>query len=100
MNAAMPSFVSLKSANSNIYGINLLQCIHTKKRNPNVMALPTTSTHLLQHMLRAHLQILLWKSANCEGTAGESQTLGGSFESKLIYRSLLKATLLHLSYLM
>ena len=29
-----------------------------------------------------------------------SQTLGGSFESNFIYRSLLKAILLHLSYLM
>ena len=29
-----------------------------------------------------------------------SQTLGGSFESKFIYRSLLKVILLHLSYLM
>ena len=29
-----------------------------------------------------------------------SQTLGGSFESKFIYQSLLKAILLHLSYLM
>ena len=31
---------------------------------------------------------------------GISQTLGGSFESKCIYPSLLKAILLHLSYLM
>ena len=29
-----------------------------------------------------------------------SQTLGGSFKSKFMYQSLLKAILLHLSYLM
>ena len=46
-----------------------------KKRNPKVMALPPTSANLLQHMLRTHLQIMLWKAANCEGTAGESRDI-------------------------
>ena len=39
------------------------------------MTLPPTSANLLQHMLRAHLQIMLWKAANCEGTAGESRDI-------------------------
>ena len=39
------------------------------------MALPPISASLLQHMLRAHLQIMLWKAADCEGTAGESRDI-------------------------
>ena len=46
-----------------------------KKRNPKVMALPPTSANLLQHMLRAHHQIMLWKAADCEGTTGESRNI-------------------------
>ena len=44
---------------------------HKKKRNPKVMATPPTSGNILQHMLWAHLQIMLWKAAYCEGPAGE-----------------------------
>ena len=40
-----------------------------------MMALPLTSANLLQHMLRTHLQIMLWKAADCEGTAGESRDI-------------------------
>ncbi|KAG1709761.1 Friend leukemia integration 1 transcription factor [Nymphon striatum] len=36
-----------------------------KKTTPKVMALPSTSKILLQHVLRAHLQVMLWKAANC-----------------------------------
>ena len=39
------------------------------------MALLPTYAHLLQHMLRAHLQIMMWKAAHCEGTAGESRDI-------------------------
>ena len=46
-----------------------------KKRNPKGMALPPTSANLLQHMLWDHLQIMLRKAANCEGTAGESRDI-------------------------
>ena len=52
---------------------NILTKKKRKKRNPKVMALPPTSANLLQHMLCAHLQIMLWTSANCEGTAGGSR---------------------------
>ena len=38
-----------------------------KKRYPKVMASPPTSGNLLQHMLWAHLQIMSWKAAVCEG---------------------------------
>ena len=48
--------------------------IFTKKnRNPKVMASPPTSGNLLQQILRAHLQITLWKAADCEGPPGESR---------------------------
>ena len=46
-----------------------------KKRNPKVMALPPASTNLLQHMLWAHLPIMLWEAADCECTAGESRDI-------------------------
>ena len=37
------------------------------------MASPPTSGKLLQHMLLAHFQIMLWKATTCEGTAGQSR---------------------------
>ena len=40
-----------------------------------MMALPPTSANLLQHMLGAHLQIMLWKAADCEGSEGESRDI-------------------------
>ena len=45
------------------------------RKNPKVKAFPPASTNLVQDMLRAHLQIMLWKAANCEGTAGESRDI-------------------------
>ena len=54
---------------------NLFTKKKRKKRNPKVMALPPTSAILLQHMFCAHLQIMLWKAADCEGTAGESKDI-------------------------
>ena len=49
--------------------------LRKKKINPTVMALPPTSANLLQHMLLAHLLIMLWKEVDCEGTAGESRDI-------------------------
>ena len=46
-----------------------------KKTNPKVMALTPTAANFLQHMLCAHLQIMLWKAADCGGTAGESRDI-------------------------
>lgn len=43
-----------------------------KKKSPKIMALPPTSTNLLQHVLRAHLQVMLWKSADHQGPPDES----------------------------
>ena len=40
------------------------QLFASKKKSPKVMALPPTSSNLLQHALRAHLQIILWKAAD------------------------------------
>ena len=61
-----------------IHYIHAILCYNIfteKKKNPKVMALPPTLTNLLQHMLRAHLLIMLWKAADCEGTAGESRDI-------------------------
>ena len=34
------------------------------KNKANLKALPPTNPNLMQHTLRAHLQVILWKSAN------------------------------------
>ena len=74
---SQPPVTSMESTCYNIF---------TKRRKILVMALRPTSPNLLQHMLGAHLQIMLWKAANCEGTAGESRdvaNLGGSLNQNL-----------------
>ena len=35
-----------------------------KKKSPKVMALPPTSSNLLHHVLRVHLQVMPWKACN------------------------------------
>ena len=37
-----------------------------------VMTLPPTSDNLLQHILRAHLQCIIWKVVDCDGPPDES----------------------------
>ena len=39
------------------------------------MALPPTSTNLLHHMLRAHLQVMLWKAADHQAPPDESANI-------------------------
>ena len=34
------------------------------KKSPKIQALPPTSSNLLLHVLRAHLQVMLWKAAD------------------------------------
>ncbi len=43
-----------------------------KKKTPKIMALPPTSANLLLHVLRAHLQVMLWKAADQEAPPDES----------------------------
>jgi hypothetical protein len=43
-----------------------------KRKSPKVMALPPTFANLLQHVLRAHLQVMLWKAANHHAPPDES----------------------------
>ena len=55
------------------------------KRNPKVVALPPTSVNLLQHILRAHLQVMLWKASDCVDLPGESrdiQNFGREFRNE------------------
>ena len=51
----------------------MLQCIY--KKEEKVMALLPTYAHLLQHVFWAHLQIVMWKAADCEGTVCESRDI-------------------------
>ena len=43
-----------------------------KKKTPKIMALPPTSAKILLHVLRAHLQVMLWKAADQEAPPDES----------------------------
>ena len=47
----------------------------TKKKNPKIMTLPPTSANLLQHALRAHLQVMLWKAADQQAPPAVSATI-------------------------
>jgi len=46
-----------------------------KKKSPKVMALPPTTKNLLQHVLRAHLQVMLWKAADHQAPPAESSNI-------------------------
>ena len=46
-----------------------------KKKSPKVMALPPTSTNLVQHVLRAHLLVMLWKAADHQAPPDESANI-------------------------
>ena len=43
---------------------NFLLLFMKKEKNPKIMALPPTSANPLQHVLRVHLQVMLWKAAD------------------------------------
>ena len=63
----LPRGTSIESARFAIFAKN--------KKNPKVMALPTTSANPLQHVLRAHLQMMLWKAADERGPPHESDDI-------------------------
>ena len=46
-----------------------------KKKTPKIMTLPPTSANLLQHVLRAHLQVMLWKAADQQAPPDESSDI-------------------------
>ena len=73
MEAAKPFFIALYDQPPGTSMESARFTLFTKKKtNPKVMALPPTSANLLQHVLRAHLQVMLWKAANCQAPPDES----------------------------
>lgn len=71
--AALPFFTalyqqlpgtSMESARYNLFA--------KRKNTPKIMALPPTSANLLYHVLRAHLQVMLWKAADHQAPPSES----------------------------
>jgi hypothetical protein len=46
-----------------------------RKRTPKVMSLPPTSSNLMLHLLRAHLQVMLWKAADQHGQPNEAEDI-------------------------
>ena len=81
----------------------LFKLITKKKKQPKVMALPPTTANLLQHILFAYLQAMLWKAADFQGPSDESRditNLRWKFQIKFLYRSLLNVISIHLNYLM
>ncbi|MCG7883058.1 MAG: hypothetical protein JAY96_15870 [Candidatus Thiodiazotropha endolucinida] len=76
MTAAMPFFIALYGQPQGTSMESVRFTLFTKKkRNPKVMSLPPTSANLMQHILRAHLQVMLWKAANCNGPPDESKDI-------------------------
>ena len=43
-----------------------------KKKSPKIQALPPTSSNLLLHVLRSHLQVMLWKAADQQAPPDEA----------------------------
>jgi hypothetical protein len=73
MEAAKPFFIALYGQ---LPGTSMESARFTlftkKKKSPKVMALPPKSTNLLQHVLQAHLQVMLWKAADHQAPPDES----------------------------
>ena len=59
-----PPETSMESARFNLFA--------KKKNTPKIMALPPTSDNLSYHVLRAHLQVMLWKAADQLAPPSES----------------------------
>ena len=59
-----PTETSIESARFTLYTRN--------KKSPKVKALPPTSPNLFLHVLRAHLQTMLWKAADQQSPPDES----------------------------
>ena len=63
---ASEHFFLLLYGQKDALNINHARCkiFEQKKKKPSLKALPPTKANLLQHALRAHLQVILWMSAN------------------------------------
>ena len=61
---SQPAETSIESASFTLYTGN--------KNSPKVKALPATSPNLFLHVLRAHLQTMLWKAADQQSPPDES----------------------------
>jgi len=60
-----------------------------KKKTTKIMALPPMSANLLLHVLRAHLQVMLWKAADQQHHLTSHQILPTSDGlSKMIFQFL------------
>ena len=62
-----PAETSIESARFTLYTRN--------KKSPKVKALPPTSPNLFLHVLRAHLQTMLWKAADQKSPPDELTSL-------------------------
>lgn len=73
MKAAKPFFLALYGQQLDISTESARFTLFTKKKvRVKVMALPPTSENLLLHVLRAHLQVMLWKAVNLPAPPDES----------------------------
>lgn len=73
MKAAKPFFLALYGQQLDISTESARFTLFTKKKvKVKVMALPPTSENLLLHVLRAHLQVMLWKAVNLPAPPDES----------------------------
>ena len=72
MEAAKPFFIALYRQLPGTSMESARLTLFTKKKSPKIMTLPPTSPNLLQHVLRAHHQVMLWKAADPQAPPNES----------------------------
>ena len=72
MEAAKPFFLALYGQQPDMSMESARFSLFTKKKNAKVMTLPPTSDNLLLHVLRSHLQVMLWKAVNLPAPPEES----------------------------
>ena len=76
MESAKPFFVALYGQLPRVSMECACFTLLTKnKKSPKVIALPPTSSNLLLHVLRAYLQVMLWKMADQQASPEESANI-------------------------
>ena len=63
---------SVPSASGDIHGDCPLHPLHQEEEKPQTYGLTSNIHHLLKHVLRAHLQVMLWKAADHQAPPDES----------------------------
>jgi hypothetical protein len=101
MEAAIPFFIALYGQPPGTSMESAHFTLFTKKKKSlKVMTLPPTSANLLQHVLRAHLQVMLWKATGHQAPPDETADIthfGWEIPNGIPFLPLLRVAQLHQS---